>query len=135
MNVADSQLLASELEKLGHRQAQHGDDADIMVVNTCVVRQSAENKGLGRLHLLGKIKEQHPEKVIGVMGCMVGVRDPLWMRRRLPYVDVFMPPSDPAPMVGFLQERLDEAEVRDREAAARQERDALQNGETHSVKT
>lgn len=129
MNTADSQLLASELEKLGHRQARHGDDADIMVVNTCVVRQSAENKGLGRLHLLNKIKVQHPQKVIGVMGCMVGVRDPLWMRRRLPYVDVFMPPSDPAPMVRFLRERLDEADVRGREAVARQQRDALQDGE------
>ena len=78
MNVADSQLLASELEKLGHSAAGGvGDDADIMIVNTCVVRQSAEDKGLGRLQLLRKIKEAQPEKVIGVMGCMVGVRDPL----------------------------------------------------------
>lgn len=129
MNVADSQLLASELEKLGHRSAQHGGDADIMVVNTCVVRQSAENKGLGRLHLLSKIKAQHPEKVIGLMGCMVGVRDPLWMRQRLPYVDVFMPPSNPAPLVRFLKERLDETQARGNEAAARQQRDALQDGE------
>lgn len=128
MNAADSQLLASELEKLGHRSAQHGGDADIMVVNTCVVRQSAENKGLGRLHLLSKIKAQHPEKVIGLMGCMVGVRDPLWMRQRLPYVDVFMPPSNPAPMVRFLKERRDETQARGNEAAARQQRDALQDG-------
>ena len=58
--------------------AQRGqpEDADIMVVNTCVVRQSAEDKGLGRLHLLNKIKQETPGKVIGVMGCMVGVRDP-----------------------------------------------------------
>ena len=129
MNVADSQLLASELEKLGHCSARHGDAADIMVVNTCVVRQSAENKGLGRLHLLRKIKEKHPEKIIGVMGCMVGVRDPLWMRQRLPYVDVFMPPSNPAPLVSFLHQRQDETEVRHSEAAARRQRDALQDGE------
>ena len=62
MNVADSQLLASELEKLGHQSTQNGDDAEIMVVNTCVVRQSAEDKGLGRLHLLAKIKKAHPGK-------------------------------------------------------------------------
>ncbi len=129
MNVADSQLLASELEKLGHRSAPNGDDADIMVVNTCVVRQSAEDKGLGRLQLLSKVKEAHPEKVIGVMGCMVGVRDPLWMRQRLPYVDVFMPPSDPSPMVSFLKERMDERDVLALEARARQDRDALQDGE------
>jgi len=129
MNVADSQLLASELEKLGHSAARDGDDADIMVVNTCVVRQSAEDKGLGRLGLLSKIKEAQPDKVIGVMGCMVGVRDPLWMRQRLPYVDVFMPPSDPAPMVNFLKERMDEAEVLALEADARLQREALQDGE------
>ena len=129
MNVADTQLLASELEKLGHRSAAKGDDADIMVVNTCVVRQSAEDKGLGRLGLLNKIKEAHPDKVIGVMGCMVGVRDPLWMRQRLPYVDVFMPPSDPEPMVSFLSDRMDESNVLELEAEARTQRDALQDGE------
>ncbi len=129
MNVADSQLLASELEKLGHRAAATGDDADIMVVNTCVVRQSAEDKGLGRLGMLGKIKADQPDKVIGVMGCMVGVRDPLWMRRRLPYVDVFMPPSDPAPMVDFLKERTDEADALDLDLETRRERDALQDGD------
>ena len=130
MNVADSQLLASELEKLGHSAAGgKGDDADIMIVNTCVVRQSAEDKGLGRLQLLRKIKEAQPDKVIGVMGCMVGVRDPLWMRQRLPYVDVFMPPSDPSAMVSFLQERRDEADARMMDDEARGERDALQDGE------
>ncbi|MCY4063704.1 MAG: MiaB/RimO family radical SAM methylthiotransferase [Chloroflexi bacterium] len=130
MNVADSQLLASELEKLGHSAAGGvGDDADIMIVNTCVVRQSAEDKGLGRLQLLRKIKEAQPEKVIGVMGCMVGVRDPLWMRQRLPFVDVFMPPSDPTAMVGFLRERQDEADVLTMEEEGRAQRDALQDGE------
>ncbi len=129
MNVADSQLLASELEKLGHTAAQDGDDADIMVVNTCVVRQSAEDKGLGRLGMLNKIKEENPDKVIGVMGCMVGVRDPLWMRKRLPYVDVFMPPSDAEPMVDFLKDRMDESEVLKIETQAREKRDALQDGE------
>jgi len=129
MNVADSQLLASELEKLGHTASQNGDDADIMVVNTCVVRQGAEDKGLGRLGILNKIKEENPEKIIGVMGCMVGVRDPLWMRKRLPYVDVFMPPSNPEPIVEFLKERMDESEVLAIEEKARAKRDALQDGE------
>lgn len=129
MNVADSQLLASELEKLGHTASVDGDDADIMVVNTCVVRQSAEDKGMNRLHLLNQVKQENPDKIIGVMGCMVGVRDPLWMRKRLPFVDVFMSPSDPVPMVDFLKDRRDESEVLDFEAKARSERDAVQDGE------
>ena len=129
MNTADSQLLASELEKMGHQAATTPEDAEIQVVNTCVVRQSAEDRGLNRLHLLNAMKKKQPDTVIGVMGCMVGVKDPLWMRKKLPFVDVFMPPSQPEPMVEFLSERVDEAEALDLEAEARQHRDALQDGE------
>ena len=103
MNTADSQLLASELERMGHTAAANPDDADIFVVNTCVVRQSAEDKAFGRLDMLRELKQAQPDKVIGVMGCLVGVRDSLALRKRLPYVDVFMPPSEPTPMVDFLQ--------------------------------
>lgn len=129
MNTADSQHLASELERLGYTAAQHEADADIFVVNTCVVRQSAEDKAFGRLNLLKMEKERHPDKVIGVMGCLVGVRDPVELRKKLPFVDVFMAPSEPKPMVNFLLDRMDESEVLALESAARVRRDALQNGE------
>jgi tRNA-2-methylthio-N6-dimethylallyladenosine synthase len=129
MNSADSQLLASELERLGYHAAQNPDDADIYVVNTCVVRQQAEDKGIGRLELLGHLKKQQPDKVIGVMGCMVGVRDPLRLRQRLPYVDVFMPPSEPQPMVDFLVSRMSEDEVMRLEAQRRDQRDQIQDGD------
>ncbi len=129
MNVADSQRLASELERLGHQAATDPDQADILVVNTCVVRQSAEDKGLGRLLSLRGLKEQHPEKVVGVMGCMVGVRDPLRLREQLPFVDVFMPPSEPGPMTNFLADIETETSVRQQEAIDRKQRDALQDGD------
>jgi len=129
MNVADSQLLASELEKLGHEAASHPDDADIFVVNTCVVRQSAEDKAYNRLSQLLGIKRQHPEKVIGLMGCLVGVRDPLQLRQKLPYVDVFMAPSTPDPMVEFLKSREGETEILALEAQERSARDQIQDGE------
>src|SRR5690606_17174654 len=129
MNVADSQRLASELERLGHHAAADPDQADILVVNTCVVRQSAEDKGLNRLLALRRVKEQNPEKVIGVMGCMVGVRDPLQLRQKLPFVDVFMPPSEPGPMVSFLADADAEAEALEHEMAARRQRDAVQDGD------
>lgn len=129
MNVADSQRLASELERMGHSAAADPDDADIYVVNTCVVRQSAEDKGMGRLQALGELKKQQPGKIVGVMGCMVGVRDPLRLRQHLPFVDVFMPPSEPGPMVEFLQDTAVEAEAVAEEAAARQQRDAIQDGD------
>lgn len=129
MNTADSQRLASELERMGHEAATEPEQAEILVVNTCVVRQSAEDKGLGRLLSLRSLKEQNPDKVIGVMGCMVGVRDPLHLRKRLPFVDVFLPPSEPAPMVDFLRDRMGEAELLAYEAEIRQQRDAIQDGD------
>ena len=129
MNTADSQHLASELEKLGYSAAQNPDDADIFVVNTCVVRQSAEDKAYSRLGMLNEIKQQQPDKVIGVMGCMVGVRDPLALRKKLPYVDVFLPPSEPQPMVDFLRARMGEAEVLSLESREREQRDLMQDGE------
>lgn len=129
MNVADSQLLASELEKLGHTAATEPDDADIYVVNTCVVRQSAEDKAYGRLMQLHGLKRQNPEKVIGIMGCLVGVKDPVKLRKKLPYVDVFMAPSDPGSMLEFLHTRNSEGEVIKIEQQNRAIRDQIQDGD------
>lgn len=129
MNTADTQHLASELERMGHHAALNADDADILVVNTCVVRQSAEDKAMNRLLMLRSLKEQNPEKVIGVMGCMVGVRDPLYLRKRLPFVDVFLPPSEPGSMVEFLKDRMDESELMALEEDLRSKRDAVQDGD------
>src|SRR5260221_4560950 len=129
MNVADSQRLASELEKMGYRTAQNPDDADVLVVNTCVVRQGAEDKGVGRLVSLRPLKEKYPDKVIGLMGCMVGVRDPLPLRKRFPFVDVFLAPSEAQPMVEFLRDRGVEDEYRAAEDESRSLRDAIQDEE------
>lgn len=129
MNTADAQLLASELEKLGHRATPTPADADIMVVNTCVVRQAAEDKAFSRLHEFNHLKKQYPDKIIGVMGCMVGVQDAAKLRKRAPFIDVFMPPSNPEPMVEFLSSRQGELEILGAEAEARQYRDAVQDGD------
>jgi tRNA-2-methylthio-N6-dimethylallyladenosine synthase len=129
MNTADSQRLASDLESRGYRTAEDEQDADIWVVNTCVVRQSAEDKAMNRLLWLRGLKEKQPEKIIGLMGCLVGVRDPLRLRKKLPFVDVFLPPSDPTPMMTFLDERGEESELRVEEVAQRHQRDAIQDGD------
>lgn len=129
MNMADSQRLASELERMGHSATENPDEADIFVVNTCVVRQSSEDKAMGRLYLLRDVKKQYPEKVVSVMGCMVGVKDPVHLRKKLPFVDVFMAPSEPKPMVEFLKDRMDESELMAYEEKSRQERDLVQDGD------
>jgi len=102
MNVADSQRVGSSLEHLGYTSTETAEDADVIVLNTCVVRQSAEDKALGRLTSLRPLKDRNPGLVINLMGCMVGVRGADRLRERLPYVDVFSPPSDPGPLVSFL---------------------------------
>jgi tRNA-2-methylthio-N6-dimethylallyladenosine synthase len=130
MNEADSQRLASELEKLGYSAAPDADNADVWVVNTCVVRQSAEDKAMGRLYRLRQEKIKQPDKVIGVMGCLVGVKDQLRLRKQLPFVDVFMPPSEPSPMVNFLTEKgLYDPLAIQAEQSERALRDAIQDEE------
>jgi tRNA-2-methylthio-N6-dimethylallyladenosine synthase len=118
MNVADSQRIASALEKLGYGAVEEAEQADVIVLNTCVVRQSAEDKAYGRLTTLLPLKQRRPELVINLMGCLVGVRGGDKLRDRLPLVDVFSPPSEPGPLVKFLLERegrdLTEAEVAQR---------------------
>lgn len=119
MNVADSGHVAAQLEALGYRPVDRPEQADVIVINTCVVRQSAEEKAIGKLGSLLPIKRRKPNTVIGLMGCMVGVKPNPALKERFPWVDVFMPPSEPGPLVGYLMEReiaqaaraIDEAEV------------------------
>jgi tRNA-2-methylthio-N6-dimethylallyladenosine synthase len=119
MNVADSQRLASELERLGYHAASDPDSADIHVINTCVVRQQAEDKAWNRLLQLKQMKTQNPDLVIGLMGCLVGVKDPLRLRKKAPFVDVFIPPSEVEPMTAFLQDRNLEADLVTEQVARR----------------
>lgn len=102
MNVADSQRVGSSLEHLGYSSTDKPDEADVIVLNTCVVRQSAEDKALGRLTSLSPLKKKNPNLVINLMGCMVGVRGAEKLRAKLPFVDVFSPPSDPGPLISHL---------------------------------
>ena len=93
MNEADSEKLAAGLAKLGWEEAEKAGEADLAVVNTCVVRQKAEDRAAGYLGLLRKLKESRDGGLqIAVMGCMVGPRtDDL--RSRFPYVDVWARPQ------------------------------------------
>ena len=105
MNEADSQRVASELEKLGYRATRDAESADVIVLNTCVVRQSAEDKAYSRLMSLKPLKASRPDLVLSLMGCLVGVCDASPLQKRFPFVDVFLPPSDPAQLVALLRER------------------------------
>lgn len=115
MNVADSVRLSSTLEQLGYSFTKKIEKADVIVLNTCVVRQSAEEKAIGRLSSLKKVKQDNPQVVICLMGCMVGVGDYDPLKKRFPFVDVFSAPSDIHTLVEYLLEtdRISATELRD----------------------
>jgi len=71
MNEHDSEILAGLMETMGYVQAENIDVSDIIVVNTCCVRESAENKILGFLGSLKRIKITNPDLIVCVGGCMV----------------------------------------------------------------
>lgn len=133
MNAADSQRVASELEKLGYRATREAESADVIVLNTCVVRQSAEDKAYSRLMSLKPLKQSRPELVLGLMGCLVGVRNPAPLQARFPFVDVFLPPSDPTRLVELLRARPGHAPIPEDMFVDQSETEAryrLQDGET-----
>ncbi len=88
MNKADSARLAAALEARGYRPAPTLEQADVIVLNTCVVRESAEQRVIGRLNSLKGLKRRRPGVFIGVMGCFVGT-DRLALARRFPHADAF----------------------------------------------
>ena len=117
MNIADSQRLASALEALGYEYIDKPENADVVVLNTCMVRQSAEDRALGRLGSLKPAKKKNPEMIIGLMGCMVGYKDPKPLKKKLPWVDVFAPPSNPKLIVDYVMSRLINDEKRSADTA------------------
>jgi tRNA-2-methylthio-N6-dimethylallyladenosine synthase len=102
MNVADSRRVASALEGLEYHPTPRAEEADVVVLNTCVVRQSAEDSAVGRIGSLKSLKQANPEVIINVMGCLVGIKGTADLQEQFPHVDVFSPPSDPGPLMAFL---------------------------------
>jgi len=102
-NKADSERIDTAFMARGMKRAKGYKDADYVVINTCMVRQSAENRVYGLVNNLGKLKEKRPFKIV-VTGCMVGLafRDKTGtylkrIRDLMPQVDEFMPIEE----VGF----------------------------------
>jgi len=101
MNVADSAKLAAGLGLLGYEPVSRPQEADLVVVNTCVVRQAAEDRALSKLGELKRLKACRPHLKIAVMGCMVGPRTEE-LCRRFPFVDLFTQPQSFDPILRML---------------------------------
>jgi tRNA-2-methylthio-N6-dimethylallyladenosine synthase len=87
MNVLDSELVVGSLRREGYELVHEPTDADVILFTTCSVREHAEEKTYSALGRLARHKRQHPEKVIGVLGCMAQ-KDQEEVRRRAPHVDL-----------------------------------------------
>ena len=108
-NKADSERVAAAFEARGMKLAKGYSDADYIVINTCMVRQSAEDRVYGLVRNLGKLKEKNPKLKIIITGCMVGVafRDKTGkilqkLKERMPEIDEFIPIEE----VGFDNEPI-----------------------------
>jgi tRNA-2-methylthio-N6-dimethylallyladenosine synthase len=109
MNYADARQVANRLERMGYRGTASADDADVIILQTCTVRQQAEDKALGRLQSLRPLKESKPDLTLAMMGCVVGVKGSEELEARYPYVDVWMPPAtDGSPLVSHLLQGEDQ---------------------------
>lgn len=99
MNKADSERLGASLEQKGYEPATALEEADLVVLNSCVVRQSAENRVLSQLGSLRKLKKQRPDLAIVLTGCLVDSQTEE-LRQRFPFVDFFLPPQSWKPLLG-----------------------------------
>jgi tRNA-2-methylthio-N6-dimethylallyladenosine synthase len=93
MNELDSELVAGQLRALGYRFVGEPDAADVILYNTCSVREHAEQKVWSRLGLDRLRKEREPHVVVGVLGCMAE-RDGEDLIRRMPVVDILCGPGE-----------------------------------------
>jgi tRNA-2-methylthio-N6-dimethylallyladenosine synthase len=92
MNVADSDLIGSVLAEAGYATAARADEADVIVVNTCAVREKAEERVIARASELGALKRKRPQTVLAIVGCMAEhLKEGL--SERAPSVDVIAGPD------------------------------------------
>ena len=116
MNLADTELLLGHLQRAGYARADHPAAADVILVNTCAVREHAEERVIGRLRSLAQYKRQRPQLRLGLTGCLAqSQRDRILSR--LPYLDFVVGPDAyrrlPRMLAGdpFVDVRLDRRET------------------------
>lgn len=91
MNVHDSEMLSGILCECGYHPSAKADNADIILINTCCIRDHAEQKTLGLLGTLKELKQKNPSLVIGVLGCMTQQSDfAKKIKAHFPYVDIIL---------------------------------------------
>ncbi len=105
MNKSDSERIASLLDSIGMEEVSHPAQADFILLNSCSVRQSAEDRIYGQIRNFAKFRAQNPKLVLGVTGCMAGRDNDGKIRRKLPEVDLFFSTKDMTQLPQWLSER------------------------------
>jgi tRNA-2-methylthio-N6-dimethylallyladenosine synthase len=98
MNKAESERLGSYLEQLGYQVTTTAEEADFIMLNSCVVRQSAENRVINKLNALKSLKRSNPGVTLALTGCLVNSKTDQ-LRKTFPYVDYFFKPGDYPPWI------------------------------------
>jgi tRNA-2-methylthio-N6-dimethylallyladenosine synthase len=96
MNKAESERLASQFEELGYEATAQVNEADLVVLNSCVVRQSAENRVVNKLAALRPQKKARPDVMLALTGCLVD-SDTDALKKRYPHIDYFFKPGEYPP--------------------------------------
>ena len=102
MNRSDSEEMAGRLLAAGCAEAPSMDDADLVVINTCAIREGAEQKVIGRQGHLARLKAANPGLRVVLTGCSVREPDRAGLRRRYPAVDLFLRPDEEPELVDRL---------------------------------
>ncbi len=91
MNVHESEKIAYILEEMGYKPIAKREDADVIVFNTCAIREGAEERVFGNVGALKKLKKARPELIIAVCGCMTQKEETaLRFKKKFPFVDVIL---------------------------------------------
>ncbi|MBA7593504.1 tRNA-2-methylthio-N(6)-dimethylallyladenosine synthase [subsurface metagenome] len=104
MNKADSERISSYLEQAGFQATRRAEEAEIIVLNSCVVRQSAEDRVINKLGALKSLKRGPQNPILALTGCMVNSRVD-GLRHRFPHVDLFCRPQAVEELGQFLASR------------------------------
>jgi tRNA-2-methylthio-N6-dimethylallyladenosine synthase len=94
MNASDAEEMAGSLMAAGCAEAPRLEDADLIVINTCSIREAAEQKVIGRMGALARLKETRPGVRVVLTGCSVRADNEAVLQRRYPAVDLFLRPDE-----------------------------------------
>ena len=107
MNVADSEMIEGILQSKNYSSINSIDKADIIFVNTCAIREHAEEKVHSRLGVFSRIKRNNPEVIIGVLGCMAQhLKDDILDSK--PYVDIILGPDSYRKLPALLERKIED---------------------------